>query len=125
METVKELKLAGKVMSNGSDIRTNEVTGGTYQYHNVLIKEGPLKGKTVPGKRTLVNVNGDEKSPVQAGDDVQVYVSVVPDRKNPSKRMYFFEISTNNSISNDEVDALLGNMFAQEAEDIPASQQIG
>ena len=112
--------------------------GGKYQLHNVEILEGPFKGKIVAGTRTLINKDGEAKTPVDKNQEVVVYHRVEPkigaleeikaledigktvteeERKAIIKKhgnKHFFEISTGEmSASDAELDALYAGAAAQ------------
>jgi len=81
----------------------DKANGGEYVLHACLVTEGPLNGKTVTGTRTIANAEGEQKDPVAKGDQVVVY----PRKSERGK--WFFEISTAiPSISDDEINALMG-----------------
>lgn len=110
----------GVVSREASKELTKQTKNGpaTYVLHNVEItEEGPLKGKTVTGQRTLLNSEGEEKSSVEVGQEVVLYLRVVEDDKGNKKP--FFDIGTDNTASDEEILLALG-----ETVEVDASQHI-
>lgn len=106
METPVRTAFKAKVVGTPSQEFSKE-NGGKYVLQNCEILEGPLKGLIVGGTRTLVNASGDTKEPVELNTEVQLYLTRVPSKTDPSKMQNFFEISTGLTASQDDINALL------------------
>lgn len=93
------VRAASKVLSKSN--------GGSYVLHNALVKDGVLAGKTVTAQRTLTNKDGDEKSPVEVGQEVTLHLSIVNGK-------HFFEIATmNNTATDEELSTLLQGVHTE------------
>lgn len=106
-----EFQSKGKVTSVGEVLKTKE-NGATFVVCTVMHSDGPLAGKTYFAQRTLKNKDGVEKTPVQVGEEVQLYSQVVDGAQG---RNIFTSISKGNNV--DDLAGLLalaGNVQAEE-----------
>lgn len=95
------IKFKGLVTSHASKEMTKS-NDAVYVLHDVKVIEGPLRGKTVTGSRTLVNVEGEEKAPVSIDQEVVLYARHAEDGN------WYFNISSETvKVSNEEIGALL------------------
>lgn len=92
-------------------VKTN---GSKYCLQNVEIQNGPFTGKVVGAERTLLNVNKEEKAPLNIGEKCLVYVTQLPSTTNPGKMQFFFTIGEENGASQDELNDLWNNYSGQE-----------
>ena len=106
----KETKaFRANIVSISDEILTKK-NGKEYQMCRVTFTNGPLVGKTYFANRTL----GEEKNPIEVGQDVLTYLTVVEDKKTDEAGneivtpKLFFEISTSIVDDADELVALLG-----------------
>lgn len=105
-----EFQSKGTVLTVGTEVK-EKTNGGTYVVCTVKHLDGPLAGRTYFAQRTLKNQNGDEKSNVAVGDEVQLYSEVSPDGKT-----IFTSISKGNNV--DDISELLALANAGKAAEI-------
>lgn len=90
--TIVEINPEVKTKSNGKQYLTTRVS----------FTEGALKDKVYYAQRTL----GENKAPIEEGQNVRCVLNVVTDQD--GKQTLYFEISTSNVSSQDELIAALG-----------------
>lgn len=107
-----ETKFKAVVKSDATFTGTKS-NGGSYVLHNVEILDGPLKGMSVAGTRTVLNAKGEKKEPLSVGQSVVVYHRAEP-KADGSGNKHFFEIATGEmSASDADIDAILAKSLAQ------------
>ena len=112
-----------KIVSVSKETLTKS-NGGKTQLCQALITEGPLTGMTVLASRTLRNASGAEKSPVSAGQEVEVYHSQLPSTSNPGTMQNFFEVSTGLGASQDDINAKLNAAVSREVANALTAQAV-
>ena len=101
------------VVKSAATFTGTKSNGGSYVLHQVEILDGPFKGLSVPGTRTVLNSKGEKKEPVAEGQEVTVYHRVEP-KADGNGNKHFFEISTGEmSASDAELDAIMAKAVAQ------------
>lgn len=110
------------IVESGASKEVVKKNGGSYVLHNCKITEGPLAGLVVTGTRTVKNAQGKAKEAVSVGTAVQLYLTRVPSTQDPSKMVNFFEISTGMSASQDEINAKLALILADNVANATATQ---
>lgn len=123
VETNPRLAFKGEVIGNPSEIFTKS-NGGEYVLQNVKINDGALTGITVGATRTIKNKDGKVKEAIAVGTEVTVYLTQVPSTTEPGKMKNFFDISMNNTASDDDINALLQGANLQVAQEAVATQTV-
>jgi hypothetical protein len=82
-----EKQFEAQVVTVSDVVKTKKNSISTFNVCTVKFLEGKLAGKQYFAQRTLTDKNGNKKSPVNVGQKVTVYLSVV-------ENLPFFEIGT-------------------------------
>lgn len=106
-------------MENRQNFRATVKTVGTkelsksnnakYVLCNCELLEGKGKGLVVPVQRTTLTKEGVVKDLPEVGQEVSVFMEIVPSKEDPKKNVFFFEMSTGIlGASQDELRAIFG-----------------
>ena len=102
--TIKSVFDEIKTKSNGKPYQLANAT------INVTNKDGVNIEKDVLAQYTLVNEKGEDKEPLEVGQKVNLYHTIVPSTKEGEKNQHFFEVSRGvSAATNAELDELLGS----------------
>ena len=93
-----ETTFKARIISGPSKLMTKS-NGGAYVLHTAEVLDGKLKGLKVSATRTLINAQKEEKSAVDMGQEVTLYMTVEQDERGAKP---FFEISTGAMADSDE-----------------------
>jgi len=96
------------VISEASEKLAPTEKGSIRVLHLVRLEDGPGKGLEVTATRTILNSYGKTKAGVKPGDKITVFHEQVESTSNPGTMMNFFQISTGQGASQDEIN----NAFA-------------
>lgn len=121
MENQKQT-LKVRVLTKNSQSRQKE-NGGLYVLQNCIVTEEghPLEGKTIPGIRTILNKNGEEKLPLEPQTDAIVYMSIVPTKDGKGLKPFFELAEASNN--DEEILAALGITVDENSVAMFAEQQ--
>lgn len=103
MSKIENVPMKATITREASDVIANEEFETEKVLHLAEITECEdypnLIGKEVTASRTILNSKGEEKSMVEKGDDVVLYMSIINDGRGAKP---FFNIGTSGTGASDE-----------------------
>lgn len=109
-EVKQSIEMPARIISGASKELVNETTGSKSHLFSAEILEGPLAGKKVTAKRTVLNSEGVVKENCAKGDSVTLHYSTFEGKD--GKRYASFQISS--AVVTADNDDLLSIMDKQE-----------
>jgi uncharacterized membrane protein len=92
MENNTAIKVRATILTKPSKKIVDETRGTERVLLTAQITEGKMKGAIVTCTRTVLNSKGETKSVPEIGDEVTLYVDVIINPEDPTKRIMFFQV---------------------------------